>query len=324
MRKIISVFLSLYLFVCMVGCNEKAETQFEMSSVQLPPLLSSTNDVELLRNEGGTLYLNELDTEANPFLFTTRALHLISIGNDVTRTIEVVSNKRIVDCVIAFNKLYYFNLVEKNGEFLSELCYCSVDSEEITLKEESIKVFSIDDPYAYPRFVKYGDSYCYKINNCIYDITNTKPIKEEDKDIFISKSVTKKQDLSYKRVVENGYEIIRLYDGAKIGVDGNIGNFVLIDNNAVYTKDNSVICFDLEDKSERTIYSGNDIFDFSFYNEKYVVISTEKSILCYDFKSNKKVGEVSRPDGSIGWLYSDSNGNLSMYSSSHIYKFSID
>ena len=179
MKKIITLFI---LLSSILGCSNKQNIQYDIQSFDLTKL-SQISDIEyeILRVTHNKIILNELNTFNDPFLFTTKSIVILNQDGQQDNKYIITTNKRIVDFIEYRDNLYYFNLIENNEKFYIELCIFENN------KEKVIKTYSIEDPYAYPRFIQYNNKYYYKLNNNLFNLENPNDFIELKSVFFLSK-----------------------------------------------------------------------------------------------------------------------------------------
>ncbi len=315
--------LALILVVCtliFVGCQEhQSDVTLACTTNKIDSFVNlEENDVELLRVEKGKSYINELDTFTNPFLFTTKAIHVLNADGSLDTTVTVTTNKRIVDFIEINGVFHFFNLICRNDEYFIELCKFDAN-----FNEEKITEYKIDDPFAYPRFVKFGKEYYFKINKNIYRLSDLDILIESDKDIFLSKPAVNEKFAAYKTSKTGGYSFFAFDDSMRLNFEGNYGFFALSDEGLIYTDLETKHLMLCCDGVSETLYADNEVYDFAVFDENRVIIVTHDEILLCDLSSKKIVAHAERPASTVRWIFSDMNGNACLYSNDAVHQFTI-
>lgn len=297
MKKILIIFLNICL---LMGCSIN-RIQSDVHSINIGEYIDlGDTDLELLGVDESYIYLNQLNTFDDPFLFTTESLIMFDKSGKHFKQIDIDTHKRIIDFIEYNNCIYYMNLVFKENNYFIELC-CFVDNQESILRN-----YKIDDPYSYPNFKFYNDKYYYKINNTLYNLTDMNKVFDLNNDFFLAKSSDK---IYYKVSNGNKYQIY-LFDNSERNIDiqDYIGNFIVYEQYIIFenTNDNHLYIFNKDTKKINKIYN-NDIFDFCLV-DNMIIISGNDKITIVDLNGKVlKVIEDKNIQGVTGWLFTDGN-----------------
>lgn len=319
MKRILAFLLSLCLLF-LFGCQgQDSEVSLRLNTYELGSVAKlSENDVELLRVDGGKIYINELDTFTNPFLFTTKALLVLNPDGSLDRRIKPETDKRIVDLVEFDGALHYFNLIARNDEYYIELC--TFDS---SFKEQKVTEYKLDDPYAYPRFVKFGNEYFYKVNETVYKLSDKNVLLKSEESIFLSKPAPEEGLAAYKTSTDDGYSFSAFDKDKETELDGNYGSFALTEKGVVYLDAEDKALYLKDDKTKKAIYSDDEVYDFAIFDENRIIIATFDKVLLYDLSAEKTVAQTDKPKSSIRWIFSDMDGTACLYSGDSIHRFTV-
>ncbi len=303
-------FVFCLLMTC--GCSVNQESNLEITSYDVSNYLKQTDtDVELLRVDNRYIYINELDTFTNPFLFSTQSLIMLDYNGQLVKQLKPAREERVVDFVEYKDNIYYMYLLEENSKFYIEVCKV-VDGKEVLLQK-----YGIDDPYAYPKFFYNNNNIYYKINQNVYSLETLDIILTDESNYFVEKQ-NNNEKLFYK--VSDGQSVYTVYyldDDKKVntGFRWPLGSFI-VENNVIYfdnLKDNYLYMFDLN-TSEQKVLLQEEIFDFALVNEDLLCITTnDEQIIYYDLINNKILSRIDAESndeisGFYKWIYKDDEG----------------
>ena len=324
MKKLLISFLLVFLIT---GCaNSSTLKKSVIQEIDMSNFIDSENrDFELLRVTDEKIYINELDTSEDSFLFTTKSLLVLDQVGKLKKKYEINTNKRIVDFIDHNGKTYYFNLIEENHKYYIELCNFNERSENI------IKRYLINDPYAYPKFISYNNSYCYKINKTLYDLDSNHEIFNQDTDFYLAKSSSKNTYIYFKSHAESHYQLNTLIKNKVkyLKLKDNFGNF-LVNNDLVIFESNDngfLYSFNLKINQKRLLFDKAQVLDFILLDNMIVVINTEDKIYYLNIQESNMICEINKKEKSlndtIGWMQTDNEDSIYINDNRKVYRISV-
>ena len=324
MKKIITLFI---LLSSILGCSNKQNIQYDIQSFDLTKL-SQISDIEyeILRVTHNKIILNELNTFNDPFLFTTKSIVILNQDGQQDNKYIITTNKRIVDFIEYRDNLYYFNLIENNEKFYIELCIFENN------KEKVIKTYSIEDPYAYPRFIQYNNKYYYKLNNNLFNLENPNDFIELKSVFFLSKNDINNDSVYLKVKKDSNYQLCILKDEKPeaLKFQENFGNFIVIYDSIIYQNndDHYLYLHDLKNEKEVCLFDQEKVSDFALLKNDIVVVHTENIIYFINIKENKVINSINKKEKSlentIDWIYSDGINQIYLIDNKNIYKITLN
>ncbi len=324
MKKIITLFI---LLSSILGCSNKQNIQYDIQSFDLTKL-SQISDIEyeILRVTHNKIILNELNTFNDPFLFTTKSIVILNQDGQQDNKYIITTNKRIVDFIEYRDNLYYFNLIENNEKFYIELCIFENN------KEKVIKTYSIEDPYAYPRFIQYNNKYYYKLNNNLFNLENPNDFIQLKSVFFLSKNDINSDSVYLKVKKDSNYQLCILKDKKPeaLKFQENFGNFIVINDSIIYQDNDDYYLYlhDLKNEKEVCLFDQEKVSDFALLKNDIVVVHTENIIYFINIKENKVINSINKKEKSlentIDWIYSDGINQIYLIDNKNIYKITLN
>ena len=307
----------------LVACSRQQQSEistYKMESI----LLNKNSNIELLRVDDSFIYINELDTFNDPFLFTTKSLILLNHDGELVQQMKPAKDKRIVDFISYNGNIYYMYLLSGDNFFIE---VCSV----IGGVENIINTHVIDSPYNYPKFLLIDNKCFYKINEDLYSLEEKTTIFSESKAYFLQKKAYNNK-IYYKTSLANDEYELYEFDGVdkkSMNIKGKIGNFIVKNEEVIFEdlENKTLVSYNLGTQEEIILFDDEDPFDYALLDKNIMCITTDLNIHIYDFELKEYIKTFHRKDmleNTYGWIFTDSSSNIYFQTSNSIVKINLD
>ncbi len=294
----------LIVFIFLLSACTQSSSTIEVNTYDIDSLCDQYGSIVGVDEE--YIYINDLDTIEDPFLFNTHQLLILDHDGQLVKKIPTPLHKRVVDFTYYHDVIYYFNIVSDNEYYTIELCQF-----DDHLKEVLIATYSISSPFLSPEFIRFNDNIYFKINHDLYALSDAKnPIYHQDSEWSVPSRTYQTGNRFYFTTISNQQQQICFLENGKtetLDLKSNIFNF-FIDQDKIYyynLEDHLLRCYNIHTQKEDILFKDILVVDMKKVDDILVITSRYDTIYFIDLPHLKVLTsfEMKNDLHSLNWIH---------------------